>query len=74
MNQLTFKVAGDPESVLKTILYCKIHLTKSEMIEALGKESVFIHDNYYKVPEQTLLHCLINGQFGETNLELEMIK
>lgn len=74
MNQLTFNPPKDFNGVTKTILYCTLNLTKEEMIDALRHESILIHDRYYKVPERMLLHCLINEQFGDTNLELELIK
>ena len=74
MINLTDNLRIDIEPVTKTILYCTLKLSKKEMIQALSHEAIFINDKYYKVPEKSLLHYLTNKQFGDTYLELELIK
>lgn len=57
----------------KTILTAYFRLDKKTMISLLSAEKIFVNGNYYKVPEQKILHCLINRKYGETKLELEQI-
>ena len=57
----------------KTILICYVRLDKKSMLNALQSDSVYINGEHFKVPEQTLLECLINKRFGETRLELEKL-
>ncbi len=57
----------------RTILTCSVRLDKKTMLNALQSEAICINGEYFKVPEHTLLECLINNRFGETRLELEKI-
>jgi hypothetical protein len=57
----------------RTIMTCSIRLDKKSMLEALMHEQIFINGKYYKVPERTLLECLLNKRFGETRLDLEEV-
>ncbi len=58
----------------RTILICYFRLDKKAMLNALQSDSIFLDGEYFKVPEQTLLECLINRRFGETRIELEKIE
>lgn len=57
----------------KTTLTAYFRLDKKTFISLLSVEKICINGNYYKVPEQTILHCLINNKYGDTKLELEQI-
>jgi hypothetical protein len=52
---------------------CYVRLDKKSMLESLMYEQIFINGKYYKVPERTLLECLLNKRFGETRLDLEEV-
>ena len=56
-----------------SIMTCYVRLDKKSMLEALMHEQIFINGKYYKVPERTLLECLLNKRFGETRLDLEEV-
>lgn len=58
---------------IRTIMTCYVRLDKKSMVSALAADQIFINGKYYKVPETTLLECLINKRFGEIKLELEEI-
>lgn len=57
----------------RTILTCHLRLDKNTMLNTLQSDSICINGEYFKVPEQTLLECLINMRYGGTRLELEKI-
>lgn len=57
----------------RTILTCCVRLDKKTMLNALQSDFICINGEYFKVPEHTLLECLINRRYGETRLELEKI-
>jgi len=57
----------------RTILTCYVRLDKKTMLNALQSDGICINGEYFKVPEHTLLECLINRRYGETRLELEKI-
>lgn len=57
----------------KKILSCRLNLSKRAMLEALAHDKLCIHGRYYKVPEASLLHYIMNKHFGELNLDLEEI-
>jgi len=57
----------------KTILTCYVRLDKKSMLKVLQSDSVFINGEFFKVPETTLLECLIQKRFGEIKLDLEKI-
>lgn len=57
----------------RTIMTCYVRLDKQSMLNALLAEQIVINGKHYKVPEITLLQCLINKRFGETRLDLEEI-
>ena len=58
----------------RTILTCYVRLDKKTMLNALQSDAICINGEYFKVPEHTLLECLINRRYGETSLELEKIR
>jgi hypothetical protein len=45
---------------IRTILTCYVRLDKKTMLNALQSDSICINGEYFKVPEHTLLECLIN--------------
>jgi len=57
----------------KTILTAYFRLDKKTMISLLSAEKIYVNGDYYKVPEHTILHCLINQKYGDTKFELEQI-
>jgi len=57
----------------RIIMTCYLRLDKKSMLETLMHEKIFINGKYYKVPERTLLECLLNKRFGETRLDLEQV-
>ena len=57
----------------RTIMTCCVRLDKKSMLEVLMHEQIFINGKFYKVPERTLLECLLNKRFGETRLDLEEV-
>jgi ATP sulfurylase len=57
----------------KTILTAYFRLDKKTMVSLLSAEKIYVNGDYYKVPEHTILHCLINQKYGDTKLELEQI-
>ena len=57
----------------RTILTCNVRLDKKTMLNALQSDAVCINGEHFKVPEHTLLECLINRCYGEIRLELEKI-
>ena len=57
----------------RTIMTCYVRLDKKSILNALGAEQIFINGKYYKVPERTLLECLLNKCFGEIMLDLEEV-
>lgn len=57
----------------KTIVTCYVRLDKKTMLKALQSESIYINGEHFKVPEYTLLDCLMNKRYGETRLELEKL-
>jgi hypothetical protein len=57
----------------RIIMTCYLRLDKKSMLEMLMHEKIFINGKYYKVPERTLLQCLLNKRFGETRLDLEQV-
>jgi hypothetical protein len=60
-------------SFKRTILTCYVRLDKKTMLNALQSDAICINGEYFKVPEHTLLECLINSNYGETKLELEQL-
>ena len=52
---------------------CSVRLDKKSMIQALGSDEITINNIRYLVPEEQLLHCLVNGIYGEIDLEFEEI-
>tara|TARA_R110002096_G_C14391316_1_gene706557 strand:+ start:155 stop:379 length:225 start_codon:yes stop_codon:yes gene_type:complete len=73
MDLTNFRETQEPTKI-RTILTCYVRLDKNTMLNALQSDSIFIDGQHFKVPENTLLMCLINKKFGETKLELELIK
>lgn len=57
----------------KTILTACFRLDKKTMIQMLSAEKIYFNGKYYKTPEYTVLHLLLNRNYGNTNLELEEI-
>lgn len=57
----------------RTILTCYVSLDKKTMLNASQSDNISINGEYFKVPEHTLLECLINRRYGEIRLELEKI-
>jgi hypothetical protein len=72
MDFTEYRETTEP-SKYKTIFSCYVRLDKKAMINTLQSDYVFINGEYFKVPEQTLLECLINERFGEIKLDLERI-
>jgi hypothetical protein len=58
------------ELEIKKLLSGYFKLEKKTMIQMLSCEKILVNNKYYKVPEQQLLNLLINGQYGETKLDL----
>jgi len=58
----------------KIVLECSVRLDKKTMLNALLSDAICINGEYYKVPGDTLLECLINRKYGETILRLEKIE
>lgn len=58
----------------RVIMTCYVRLDKKSMLETLMHEQMFINGKYYKVPETTLLECLLNKRYGQTKLNLEEVK
>lgn len=57
----------------RTILTAVFNLTRNEILETLKHESICIDGKYYKVPEHTLMGCLLNRQYNNIKLDLEQI-
>ena len=57
----------------RTIVTCSIRLDKKTMLNALQSDGICMNGEFFKVPEHTLLECLINKRYGEIRLELEKI-
>jgi hypothetical protein len=57
----------------RTILTCVIRLDKKTMLNVLQSSGIYINGDYYKVPEHTLLECLINKKYGPIKLDLEKL-
>ena len=57
----------------RVIMSCYVRLDKKTILSVLSSEQIYINGKYYKVPEKTLLLCLLNNNFGETKLDLEEI-
>ena len=72
MNLTKYRETQEPIKY-KTIVTCYVRLDKKAMLDALQSDSVYINGEHFKVPEHTLLECLINKRYGETRLELEKI-
>ena len=73
MVDLTSYLQIQEPTKTRTIMTCYVRLDKKSMLEALMHEQIFINGKYYKVPEITLLECLINKCFGKTRLDLEEV-
>jgi len=58
----------------RTILTCTLRLDKKTMLNALQSDGICINGEYFKVPEFTLLECLIYKDYGPTELTLEKIE
>ena len=70
---LTKYIENQEPTKTRTILTCYVKLDKKTMLNALQSDGICISGEYFKVPEHTLLECLINRRYGETRLELEKI-
>jgi hypothetical protein len=73
MNLTNYRELQEPMTT-KTIMKCSVRLDKKSMIQALGSDEITINNIRYLVPEEQLLHCLVNGIYGEIDLEFEEIK
>lgn len=73
MINLTNYVEANVPSKTRTILTCYVRLDKKTMLNILQSDGIYINGENFKVPEHKILSCLINGDFGETKLELENI-
>ena len=74
MDLTNYVEIQDPIKIItKTILTAYFRLDKKTMISLLSAEKIYVNGYYYKVPEHTILYCLINQKYGDTKLELEQI-
>jgi hypothetical protein len=66
------------QSSPKTIATFSLVLSKQDILNALGSESIYINGKYYKVPEIELLELLYEYRFrsniGNIEIDLEEIK
>jgi hypothetical protein len=58
---------------IKTTLTACFRLDKKTMLDILKSNKLYINGNYYKVPEDAILNCLVSKKYGQTKLELEII-
>lgn len=72
MDLTNFRENQEPQKT-KTILTAYFRLDKKSMLKALSCDRIMVNGLVYKVPEHTLLECLMNRNYGETKLELEQI-
>lgn len=74
MKDLTNYINIDNLQNPKIVYEYAVRLDEKTMIELLSAKAIFIDGNYFNVPEQQILKCLIMQEYGETILQLELIK
>jgi len=57
----------------KTIATVVLRLDKETMVKMLLSDAILLYGKRYIVPEQYILQLLMNKQYGEIKLNLELI-
>ena len=64
----------DEKYPIDTFMTCTVKLDRKSILQMLQNNEVVINGETYEVPEQKLILCLFNSEYGNTKLEFKLKK